>query len=217
MILGSPKRERMEVPPCRAGGPTERPFPGATVYPPPAPSTVMENATLGGGCFWCLDAVYRRLEGVEQVEAGYAGGSVENPSYEAVCSGRTGHAEVVRLTFDPDVLPYRDLLEVFFSVHDPTTKDRQGADVGSQYRSIILAHDDQQAETARDLIAALDADEVFPRPIVTEVEPLQRFWPAEAHHQDYYGQNPDQGYCQVVIAPKLAKLRKKWQARLRPA
>lgn len=174
-----------------------------------------ERATLGGGCFWCLDAVYRKLEGVEKVESGYAGGATEDPSYEQVCSGRTGHAEVVQVTFDPDVIAYRDLLEVLFTVHDPTTKDRQGADVGTQYRSIVLAHDEDQAATARALIEELEADEVFSGPIVTEVVSLDRFWPAEPHHQDYYEQNPGQGYCQVVIAPKLARFRQKWAARLR--
>lgn len=176
----------------------------------------MEKATLGGGCFWCLEAVYTQLDGVHGVQSGYAGGQTKDPTYEEVCAGTTGHAEVVQVAFDPAVIPYRDLLEVFFTVHDPTTKDRQGADVGSQYRSIILPHDDGQEATARGLLRELTDEQVFPRPIVTQVERLTRFYPAEAYHQDYFARNPNQGYCQAVIAPKLEKFRKKWQARLRP-
>jgi peptide-methionine (S)-S-oxide reductase len=170
-------------------------------------------ATLGGGCFWCIEAALKDLKGVDHVVSGYAGGTTPDPTYEQVCSGRTGHAEVVQVTFDPAVLSYHDLLEVFFTVHDPTTQDRQGADVGSQYRSIVLTHDADQAETARAIIAELA--QAFPAPIVTEVVPLDVFYEAEAYHQDYYANNPGQGYCQVVIAPKLAKLRAKWADRLR--
>ena len=169
-------------------------------------------ATFGGGCFWCTEAVFRELRGVEQVESGYAGGSVERPSYEAVCSGRTGHAEVVQVTYDPRVVSYRDLLEVFFATHDPTTENRQGADVGTQYRSTVLYHDDEQRLTAEATIAELERDGAFEDPIVTKVEPLGTFWPAERYHQEYYERNARQPYCQVVIAPKLAKFRQKFAA-----
>lgn len=174
-----------------------------------------ETATLGGGCFWCIDAVFRQLEGVVRVQSGYAAGHMEDPDYEAVCSGETGHAEVVQVEFDPAVLPYRQVLEVFFTVHDPTTKDRQGADVGTQYRSIVLTHSKEQEKAARDLIAELEAEKVWDAPIVTQVEPAGRFYPAEDYHQDYYNRNPGQGYCMAVIRPKLAKFRKAWSAKLR--
>lgn len=173
----------------------------------------MAKITLGGGCFWCVEAALKDIEGVQRVVSGYAGGDVEDPSYEQVCSGRTGHAEVVEVDFDEDVLPLHDLLEIFFSVHDPTTKDRQGADVGTQYRSIILAHDEAQEREARQVIE--DVQQHFDDPIVTEVTRLERFWPAEEHHQDYYARNPYQGYCRAVIAPKMEKLRKKWAHRLK--
>lgn len=176
----------------------------------------MATATLGGGCFWCLEAVFDRLEGVSRVTSGYAGGDVPDPSYAQVCSGGTGHAEVVRLEFDPDVVDYRTLLTVFFATHDPTTPDRQGADVGPQYRSIILYEDDAQRKTAEAMIAELESDDVFPAPIVTQVEPLEIFYPAEVGHQDYYRRNPRQGYCQAVIAPKVAKLRASFADRLKP-
>lgn len=175
----------------------------------------LETATLGGGCFWCLDAVYREMEGVEEVTPGYAGGHVDAPTYRQVCSGATGHAEVVQVRFDPTVMPYREVLEVFFSIHDPTTRDRQGADVGPQYRSIILTHSDAQRQTAEELIAHLEEEAVFGAPVVTEVEPLERFWPAEPEHHAYYERNPGQAYCRVVIAPKLAKFRRRFADRLR--
>jgi peptide-methionine (S)-S-oxide reductase len=174
-----------------------------------------ETATLGGGCFWCIDAVFRQLQGVDEVQSGYAAGTMEDPDYEAVCSGDTGHAEVVQVTFDPTILPYRQVLEVFFTVHDPTTLDRQGADVGSQYRSIILTHSPQQAKEAHAIIAELGAEQVFDDPIVTQVEPAGTFYPAEEYHQDYYRQNPGQGYCQAIIRPKLAKFRKAWSQKLK--
>jgi peptide-methionine (S)-S-oxide reductase len=167
-----------------------------------------ELATLGGGCFWCLEAVYKDLRGVERVVSGYAGGDVDNPSYEQVCGGRTGHAEVVQIAYDPNVISFRDLLDVFFTIHDPTTKDRQGADVGPQYRSIILYHSPEQRTAAEQAIADLDAKGVWHAPIVTELVPLETFYPAEAYHQDYFEQNPRQRYCQIVIAPKVAKFRK---------
>jgi peptide-methionine (S)-S-oxide reductase len=174
-----------------------------------------ELATLGGGCFWCLEAVFKDLRGVERVVSGYAGGHVDNPTYEQVCGGRTGHAEVVQITFDPDVVSYRDLLDVFFTIHDPTTKDRQGADVGPQYRSIILHHGPEQKAEAERAIEDLGAQGVWRAPIVTEVVPLEKFYPAEAYHQDYFEQNPRQRYCQIVIAPKVAKFRKEHLARLK--
>jgi peptide-methionine (S)-S-oxide reductase len=172
------------------------------------------NATLGGGCFWCLEAVYQEVDGVESVVSGYAGGNVPNPSYRQVCSGSTGHAEVVQVTYDPDAISYRDLLEIFFTIHNPTTKDREGADVGPQYRSIILYHDEEQRETAEALIDALEADGVFGDPIVTEVEPLTTFYEAEQKHQNYYKNNPSLPYCQSVISPKVTKLRQKHAEKL---
>ncbi len=175
-----------------------------------------EHATLGGGCFWCLEAVFERLEGVRSVTSGYAGGTAEDPSYAAVCSGTTGHAEVVRLEYDPDVIEFRDLLDVFFGTHDPTTPDRQGADTGPQYRSIILYESESQRETAEAAVRELEADGVFGAPIVTALEPLEKFWPAEAAHQEYYRNNPDQPYCRAVIDPKVAKLRAKFADRLKP-
>jgi peptide-methionine (S)-S-oxide reductase len=172
-------------------------------------------ATLGGGCFWCLEAVYQHLDGVEQVVSGYAGGHVENPTYEQVCGKKTGHAEVVQLTFDPARVSYRDLLEVFFTIHDPTTPNRQGNDVGPQYRSVIFYHDDDQRREAEALIAELAAEHAFEAPIVTEVKALPRFYAAEAYHQNYYAQNSVQPYCAYVISPKLAKFRAKFAERLR--
>lgn len=167
------------------------------------------KATLGGGCFWCLEAAYQEVDGILDVVSGYAGGHVSNPSYRQVCTGETGHAEVVQLTYNPSVLGYRTLLEIFFTLHNPTTKDREGADVGPQYRSIILYHDDDQKETAESLIDEFEADGVFDDPIVTQVEPLDTFYRAEDHHQDYYKNNPSKPYCQAVISPKVTKLRKK--------
>ena len=171
-----------------------------------------EQATFGGGCFWCLEAVYQELRGVHGVESGYAGGHAQEPTYEQVCNGTTGHAEVVRIDYDPDTISYRQLLEVFFSIHDPTTPDRQGNDVGTQYRSIILYHDDDQRRIAQDIMAEIERETIFDAPLVTQVEPLQQFWPAEEHHRDYYRRNPGQGYCAAVIAPKLAKFRKTFEA-----
>jgi peptide-methionine (S)-S-oxide reductase len=173
-----------------------------------------EVATLGGGCFWCLDAIYRQLRGVEKVESGYAGGTKPNPSYREVCGGNTGHAEVVQITYDPSVISYRDLLDVFFTVHDPTTQDRQGADMGTQYRSIVLTHSDEQARIAREAIADVTAEKIWDDPIVTQIRPLETFYPAERYHQDYFANNPNQPYCQVVIEPKVAKFRRKYLERL---
>jgi peptide-methionine (S)-S-oxide reductase len=175
-----------------------------------------ELATLGGGCFWCLEPVFLALRGVQRSVSGYAGGHVPNPSYEMVCSKTTGHAEVVQLTFDPAEIAYADILRVFFTMHDPTTLNRQGADVGSQYRSIILTHSDEQARIAREVVAEIEAKKVWPDPLVTEIVPLEAFYPAEPEHQDYYARNPWSGYCRAVINPKVAKLRKLYAERLKP-
>ena len=173
-----------------------------------------EQAILAGGCFWCLDAVFRQLRGVENVESGYAGGTVPNPSYRHVCTGETGHAEAVRITFDPDVISYRDLLGVYFTVHDPTTLNRQGGDVGTQYRSAVYYLNESQREAARDVMDELTKQAVWDDPIVTELEPAPEFYSAEEYHQDYYDNNSQQPYCAVVIAPKVAKVRKKYLERL---
>jgi peptide-methionine (S)-S-oxide reductase len=174
-----------------------------------------ELATFGGGCFWCLEAVFEQLQGVDKVVSGYAGGHMRNPDYRSVCTGETGHAEVVQITFDPAVISYRELLDVFFGTHDPTTLNRQGADAGTQYRSVIFPHSDRQKKEAEDRIAELGAENVFDRPIVTKVEALETFYPAEDYHQGYYRGNSSQGYCQAVIAPKVAKLRKGFAAKLK--
>jgi peptide-methionine (S)-S-oxide reductase len=174
-----------------------------------------ELATLGGGCFWCLEAVFEQMRGVEKVESGYTGGSVPEPTYRAVCSGMTGHAEVVQVTFDPEVTSYREILEVFFAFHDPTMLNRQGPDVGTQYRSAIFYHSPEQKQTAEQTIAELNAAGIWPRPIVTQVEPLEKYYPAEDYHQGYYRANPTQPYCQAMVAPKVAKFRQhfagKWK------
>jgi len=174
-----------------------------------------EVATLGGGCFWCLEAVFKDLKGVERVVSGYAGGEVDNPTYEQVCGGRTGHAEVVQITYDPAVVSFRDLLDVFFTIHDPTTRDRQGADVGPQYRSIILHHGPEQKAEAERAIAELGPQGIWRAPIVTEVVPLDTFYRGEDYHDDYYARNPNQRYCQVVIAPKVGKFRTQYLERLK--
>ena len=178
--------------------------------------THFETATLAGGCFWCLEAVYNELRGVERVISGYAGGHVPNPTYEQVCSGGTGHAEVVEVTFDPEVISYREILEVFFTIHDPTTLNRQGADVGTQYRSAIFYHPEQE-QVAREIIGETNASGIWRAPLVTQLEPLDRFYPAEGYHQNYYERNPYQPYCQVIIAPKVAKVRERYLARLKRA
>jgi peptide-methionine (S)-S-oxide reductase len=172
-------------------------------------------ATLGGGCFWCIEAVFERVEGVAKVVSGFAGGHVPDPSYKEVVSGETGHAEVVQVHFDPDVLPYRELLEIFFAMHDPTTLNRQGADVGTQYRSVVFHHSPEQEKVVREVIEDLTRQKIFDDPIVTQVEPFEDFYEAEAYHQEYYDRNPNQGYCRVVISPKLAKLRQKYADRLK--
>ncbi len=174
-----------------------------------------EVATLGGGCFWCLEAVFDQLQGVEHVESGYSGGWVANPTYRHVCSGNTGHAEVVQITFDPRQISFRDILEVFFSIHDPTTLNRQGADVGTQYRSVIFYHSPEQKAVAEQMIQELTAAKVWRDPIVTEVKPFKTFYMAEDYHQEYFANNPGQPYCQMVVAPKVAKFRKKFSSRVK--
>ena len=167
-----------------------------------------EVATLAGGCFWCLEAAFQDLKGVEKVQSGYSGGRVPNPSYEDVCTGTTGHAEVVQITFDPTVVSFDDLLHVFFTIHDPTTLNRQGGDVGTQYRSAVFYHSPEQKTATEKVIRELEAEHLWDNPIVTEVKPLEAFYPAEEYHRDYYRRNPNQGYCSAVIAPKVAKVRK---------
>jgi peptide-methionine (S)-S-oxide reductase len=174
-----------------------------------------EVATLAGGCFWCLEAAFGQLRGVERVESGYTGGHVPSPSYERVCTGTTGHAEVVQITFDPGVISFADLLHVFFTIHDPTTLNQQGADVGTQYRSAIFYHDARQKAEVERVIAELTAEKVWDDPLVTEVKPLDKFYPAEEYHRDYYRRNPNQGYCRAVVAPKVAKVRKLYFDRLK--
>lgn len=177
----------------------------------------MEIATLGGGCFWCVEGALRQLRGVESVISGYCGGHTEQPDYRSVCSGNSGHVEVVQIHFDPAQIDYRTLLEAFFVIHDPTTPDRQGNDVGTQYRSAIFTHSSEQERVARDLIAELDSARIWPAPIVTAVAPAPTFWPAEDYHQDYLANNPNQPYCMAVAAPKAKKLRDKFRDRLKPA
>ena len=174
-----------------------------------------EAATLAGGCFWCLEAVFNDLRGVDKVVSGYSGGDVHNPSYRDVCTGQTGHAEVVQITFDPQVVTFRELLQVFFTIHDPTTRDRQGMDVGTQYRSAIFYHTPEQKTVAENVIAEMEAAKIYDAPIVTEVTPFTIFYPAEDYHQRYYEQNPDEGYCRAIIAPKVSKFRKVFLEKLR--
>ena len=176
---------------------------------------MIEPATLGGGCFWCVEAALKQLEGVDSAVSGYCGGHLDNPDYHAVCAGDSGHVEVVRFEFDPARIDYRTLLLAFFAAHDPTTRDRQGNDVGPQYRSAIFTHGSGQEKIARELISQLDADRVWAGPIVTDVLPASRFWPAETYHQDYFANNPNQSYCSYVVAPKVAKLRDQFRDRLK--
>lgn len=173
-----------------------------------------EIATFGGGCFWCLDAAFRQLRGVERVVSGYSGGRRPNPTYEQVCSGATGHAEVIQVTFDPAIISYRDLLGVLFTIHDPTTLNRQGNDIGTQYRSVIYYHSAEQMETVNDVIGELSREKVWDDPIVTEIAPFTVFYPAEAYHQDYFSKNPNQPYCAAIVAPKVSKVRKEFFDRL---
>ncbi len=175
----------------------------------------LQTTTLGGGCFWCLEAVYEQVEGVQEVVSGYAGGDRPRPTYEQVCTGATGHAEVVQVTYNPEVVSYRELLEIFFDIHDPTTLNRQGADVGTQYRSVIFYHNEAQKETAEEMIRELEASDRWKNPIVTQVEPLDAFYRAEDYHQEYFRKNPNQGYCRMVVAPKVSKFRKHFVAKLK--
>jgi peptide-methionine (S)-S-oxide reductase len=174
-----------------------------------------EVATLGSGCFWCTEAVFSDLKGVVKVESGYSGGTVANPSYEQVCTGRTGHAEVAQITFDPEVISYKEILEVFFTVHDPTTLNRQGGDVGTQYRSVIFYHNNEQRAVAEQVIKEITGAGIWDAPIVTQVEPLKAFYKAEDYHQQYFENNPRQPYCQIVIAPKVRKFREHYRERLK--
>jgi peptide-methionine (S)-S-oxide reductase len=174
-----------------------------------------ETVTLAGGCFWCLEAVYEQMRGVTRVQSGYMGGSAPRPTYQQVCGGGTGHAEVVQVEFDPAVITMRDVLEVFFAIHDPTTRDRQGNDVGTQYRSAIFYHSDEQRRVAEELIGELTAEKAFADPIVTEVQPASEFWPAEDYHNEYFRRNGEQPYCAYVVAPKVSKFRKKFAAMAR--
>jgi peptide-methionine (S)-S-oxide reductase len=174
----------------------------------------IETATLGGGCFWCLEAVYLDVDGVTAVESGYAGGAMRDPSYEQVCGGETGHAEVVRVSFDTDRIAYREILQIFFAIHDPTTLNRQGNDVGTQYRSVIFTRSDAQRAVAEAVVDELERQRVFDQPIITEIGPEPEYWPAEAYHQKYFARNPYQGYCMMVVGPKVAKFRKQFAHRL---
>ena len=178
-------------------------------------NTPLEVATLAGGCFWCIEAVFREVEGVESVISGYTGGKTANPTYQRVCSDNTGHAEAVQVTFDTAKISYREILEIFFSVHDPTTLNRQGADTGTQYRSAIFYHSEQQKAIAEQLIGELDKARLFKNPIVTKINPLDKFYPAEDYHREYFSQHPEQAYCQMVISPKVNKFRKQWAKRLK--
>ena len=175
----------------------------------------LQVATLAGGCFWCLEAVFDELAGVHTVESGYTGGQVANPTYTRVCDGDTGHAEAVRITFDPESLTYHDLLTVFFGIHDPTSLNRQGADIGTQYRSVIFFHDKNQEDTARQVVREVEASGIWDQPIVTEVVPFEKFYPAEDYHQEYFARNASQPYCSIVIAPKVVKFRKQFMDRLK--
>jgi peptide-methionine (S)-S-oxide reductase len=185
---------------------------GNTVFPA---QTGYSIATVAGGCFWCLEAVYDQIKGVVAVESGYMGGQVDRPTYESVCSGRTGHAEAVRITFDPTVVSYRELLEVFFVIHDPTTLNRQGHDAGTQYRSAIFFHTPEQKLVTDDVIAAITKEGIYPGPVVTQVEPAGTWYEAEPYHQEYFARNPFQGYCTAVVGPKVVKFRKQFASKLK--
>lgn len=199
-----------------ARGGSEPALSGSVLPDMNAMDVASETITLGGGCFWCLEAAYAELRGVGSVTSGYAGGHAADPSYRQVCSGTTGHAEVVQIDFDPELISLREILEVFFTIHDPTTRNRQGADVGTQYRSVVFYHSDEQRRVALEVMKELSDEGVWDDPIVTELRPLPEFYPAEAYHRDYFKRNPTQAYCQIVIAPKLAKLRSKYADRLKP-
>ncbi len=175
----------------------------------------IETTTLGGGCFWCMEAAFNEIKGVVKVESGYSGGKIPGPKYEQVCTGTTGHAEVVQVTFNPRIISYKEILEIFFTIHDPTTLNRQGADNGTQYRSVIFYHNEKQKETAKQIISKLEAAKVWDNNIVTQITPFKKFYRAEEYHKGYFGRYPEAGYCRVVIAPKIAKLRKKFHKKLK--
>ena len=172
-------------------------------------------ATLGGGCFWCTEAVFTELKGVEKVESGYSGGTVPNPTYQQVCTGKTGHAETIRISFDPAVISYKEIVQIFFTVHDPTTLNRQGADVGTQYRSVIFYHNEEQKTVAEQVMKEIEGAKIWDDPLVTQVVPFEAFYKAEGYHQEYFKQNPNQSYCQIVVAPKVAKFRGHYRERLK--
>ena len=174
-----------------------------------------QMATLGGGCFWCTEAVFTELKGVEKVESGYSGGTVPNPTYQQVCTGKTGHAETIQITFDPAVIFYKEILQIFFTVHDPTTLNRQGADAGTQYRSVIFYHNEEQKKIAEEVMREIEGAKIWDEPLVTQVVPFESFYKAEGYHQEYFKQNPNQPYCQVVVAPKVAKFRAHYRERLK--
>ncbi|RUO32759.1 peptide-methionine (S)-S-oxide reductase MsrA [Aliidiomarina sanyensis] len=178
-------------------------------------SSALEQATLAGGCFWCLESAFNQLQGVARVKSGYAGGHTENPTYKEVCTGSTGHAEVVQITFDPTVISYRELLEIFFALHDPTQVNRQGNDIGTQYRTAIFFHSPAQEAAAHEIIAEIEADKMWPDPVATQVAALETFYPAEDYHDNYFERNPQNQYCQAVVSPKLAKFKKTFAARLK--
>ena len=180
-------------------------------------SRQLETATLGGGCFWCLEAVYQTVKGIQKIVSGYAGGEVKDPTYQEVCNGATGHAEVVQITFDPEAITYEDIIYIFWRIHDPTTLNRQGNDVGTQYRSVIFYHDGTQQEIAERSMGETDSSDLWPRPVVTEISELDRFYEAEEYHQNYYRENPDQPYCFMVVDPKVQKFREMYQVMLNPA
>lgn len=182
---------------------------------PPVRASSMETATLGGGCFWCTEAIFSDLKGVRSVESGYSGGKLPNPSYEQVCEGDTGHAEAINVVFDPSVISYRQILEIFFTTHDPTTLNRQGADVGAQYRSVIFYHSEEQRDVAKQVMKEVDDSGIWGKPMVTELVPFDAFYKAEDYHQEFFAKNPTQGYCAVVIAPKVLKFRKKYASLLK--
>jgi len=197
---------------CAGGGNGEE---TVTETEKPAPAAGTKLATFAGGCFWCTEAVFERVDGVTEVTSGYIGGEVENPTYEQICSGTTGHAEAIQFRYDPAKVTYTELLEIFFGTHDPTTLNRQGPDSGTQYRSAVFTHDDEQMQTARSVKKTLDESGVFLSPIVTEITPAPRFWPAETYHQDYYENNPNAGYCMMVVRPKVEKLEKVFREKLK--
>ena len=184
---------------------------------PQTPSGAREVATLGGGCFWCLEPIFEDLTGVEDVEVGYSGGRIPNPSYQQVSTGTTGHAEAAQITFDPQVVSFGEILEIFFTIHNPTTLNRQGADVGPQYRSVIFYHSPEQKETAQQVMQEIETSGIWDKPLVTQLEPFEAFYKAEEYHQEYFQKNPDQAYCQIVIAPKVIKYRKKFAEKLKSA